>query len=143
MGDAATASRHALALAEMSSGTAFIWSCNALAVPKTKALVAQTVELAARLQLPVVATQPIQFLRPDDFQAHEARVCIAEAEVLANAKRPRRFTQEQYFKNSLQMQELFADIPSALENTLEIARRCSLGLTLRKKLCPIFRCRQG
>jgi len=125
-GDAATASRHALALAEMFPHR-FYLELQRAGRAEDEALVAQTVELAARLQLPVVATQPIQFLRPDDFQAHEARVCIAEGEVLANAKRPRRFTQEQYFKNSLQMQELFADIPSALENTLEIARRCSLA----------------
>ena len=136
-GDAATASRHALALAEMFPHR-FYLELQRAGRAEDEALVAQTVELAARLQLPVVATQPIQFLRPDDFQAHEARVCIAEGEVLANAKRPRRFTQEQYFKNSLQMQELFADIPSALENTLEIARRCSLGLTLGKNFLPDF-----
>lgn len=78
------------------------------------------------MNLPVVATHPIQFVKPSDFEAHETRVCIAEGEVLANPKRVRRFTQEQYFKSSAQMEALFADIPSAIENTLEIARRCSV-----------------
>lgn len=103
-----------------------------------ESLVTQTVELAARLQLPVVATQPIQFLQPDDFQAHEARVCIAEGEVLASRKRQRRFTPEQYFKTAAQMQALFADVPSALANTVEIARRCSVSLVLGENFLPDF-----
>ena len=108
-----------------------------------ESLVAQTVELAARLQLPVVATQPIQFLRPDDFQAHEARVCIAEGEVLASRQRQRRFTSEQYFKTAAQMQALFADVPSALANTVEIARRCSVSLVLGKNFLPDFPVPEG
>jgi DNA polymerase-3 subunit alpha len=55
------------------------------------------VPLAAELGLPVVATHPVQFLAPDDFEAHEARVCVAEGETLGNPKRVRRFTPEQYF----------------------------------------------
>ena len=62
-----------------------------------------TVPLAARLQLPVVATHPVQFLDPDDFDAHEARVCIAEGETLSNPRRVKRFTREQYFKTQAQM----------------------------------------
>ncbi|WP_342617916.1 DNA polymerase III subunit alpha [Rhodoferax sp. GW822-FHT02A01] len=97
-----------------------------------------TVQLAARMKLPVVATHPIQFTLPDDFEAHEARVCIADGEVLGNAKRVRRFTREQYFKSSAQMEALFADIPSAIANTLEIAKRCSLTLVLGKPQLPDF-----
>jgi DNA polymerase-3 subunit alpha len=96
------------------------------------------VQLAARLGLPVVATQPVQFMGPDDFEAHEARVCIAEGEILANPQRLRRFTREQYFKSSAQMQALFTDIPSALANTLEIAKRCNLTLVLGKPQLPDF-----
>ncbi len=70
----------------------------------------------------VVATHPIQFLTADDYEAHEARVCIAGGEILANPRRVRRFTREQYFKSAQQMQELFADVPSALANTVEIAQ---------------------
>ncbi len=100
--------------------------------------VAAAVQLAARMRLPVVATHAVQFTEPDDFEAHEARVCIAEGEILANQRRARKFTREQYFKSSAQMQALFADIPSALANTLEIARRCSLTLVLGKPQLPDF-----
>jgi DNA polymerase-3 subunit alpha len=96
------------------------------------------VPLAARLKLPVVATHPIQFQEPDDFEAHEARTCIAEGETLGNPKRIKKFTREQYFKSTAQMQALFADIPSALANTVAIARRCSLTLVLGKPQLPNF-----
>jgi len=100
--------------------------------------VAATVQLAQRLQLPVVATHPVQFASPDDFEAHEARVCIAEGEILANPRRVRRFTREQYLKSRAQMCALFADIPSAVANTVEIARRCNLTLVLGKPQLPNF-----
>ena len=96
------------------------------------------VQLATRLQLPVVATHPIQFTNPEDFEAHEARICIADGEILGNPKRVRRFTREQYFKSTEEMQALFADIPSALSNTVEIAKRCNLTLVLGKPQLPDF-----
>ena len=68
----------------------------------------------------MVATHPVQFTKADDYEAHEARVCISEGEILANPRRPRRFTREQYFKSQAQMEALFADIPSAVANTLEV-----------------------
>ncbi|WP_454005262.1 DNA polymerase III subunit alpha [Alcaligenes sp. Marseille-Q7550] len=94
--------------------------------------------LAAELDLPVVATHPIQFIEADDFRAHEVRVCIAEGEQLANPKRVKRFTPEQYFLDSEEMARRFADVPSALENTLEIAKRCNLELELGKPYLPDF-----
>ncbi len=100
--------------------------------------VTAAVQLAARLGLPVVATHPVQFVTPDDYEAHEARVCIAEGEILANPRRVRRFTAEQYFKNTAQMQALFADVPSALANSVEIARRCNLSLVLGKPQLPDY-----
>ncbi|MDO8441714.1 MAG: DNA polymerase III subunit alpha, partial [Polaromonas sp.] len=100
--------------------------------------VAAAVQLAARLKLPVVATHPVQFLSYEDYEAHEARVCIAEGEILGNARRVRRFTREQYFKSSAQMAALFADLPSALANTLEIAKRCNLTLALGKPMLPDY-----
>jgi DNA polymerase-3 subunit alpha len=96
------------------------------------------VQLAARLKLPVVATHPVQFLTYDDYEAHEARVCISEGEILGNARRVRKFTREQYFKSSAQMNALFADIPSAIANTLEIAKRCNLKLDLGKPMLPDY-----
>jgi DNA polymerase-3 subunit alpha len=106
--------------------------------PDDEAHVAAAVQLAQRMRLPVVATHPVQFLAPDDFEAHEARVCISEGEILANPRRVRRFTREQYFKTAAQMQALFADIPSALANSVEIAKRCNLSLVLDKPQLPEF-----
>ncbi len=96
------------------------------------------VQLAARLNLPVVATHPVQFLTYDDYEAHEARVCISEGEILGNARRVRKFTREQYFKSAAQMEALFADIPTAVANTLEIAKRCNLKLDLDKPRLPDY-----
>ena len=106
--------------------------------PEDEAHVLAAVQLASRLKLPVVATHPVQFTLPDDYEAHEARVCIAEGEILGNQRRVRRFTRDQYFKSSAQMQALFADVPSALANTVEIARRCNLTLTLGKPQLPNY-----
>ena len=100
--------------------------------------VAAAVQLAARLKLPVVAAHPVQFTNIDGYEAHEARVCISDGEILGNQRRVRKFTREQYFKSSAQMQSLFADLPSALTNTLEIAKRCNLNLVLGKPQLPVF-----
>ena len=100
--------------------------------------IASAVALASRLKLPVVATHPVQFLESQDFEAHEARVCIAQGEILGNPKRAKLFTREQYFKSSEEMQVLFADIPSAISNTLNIAKRCHLQLTLGKPQLPEY-----
>ena len=103
-----------------------------------EAHVAAAVQLAARLNLPVVATHPVQFTHEDDYEAHEARVCIAEGEILGNQRRVRRFTHEQYFKPQAAMEQLFADVPSAVANTLEIAKRCNLVLELGKPRLPDY-----
>jgi DNA polymerase-3 subunit alpha len=103
-----------------------------------EAQVAATVALASRLALPVVATHPVQFLEADDFKAHEARVCIAQGYVLGDQRRPRVFTPEQYFKSQDEMARLFADVPQALENAVEIARRCSLPVELGRSRLPAF-----
>ena len=100
--------------------------------------VSAAVQLAFRLKLPVVATHPVQFLTYDDYEAHEARVCISEGEILGNVRRVRKFTREQYFKSSAQMVALFADIPSAVSNSLEIAKRCNLKLELGKAMLPEY-----
>ncbi len=107
-------------------------------MPAHEAQTRAAVPLAAELGLPVVATHPIQFLTPEDFEAHEARVCVAEGETLTNAKRIKRFSREQHFKSRAQMTALFADIPSALANAVEIAKRCNLSLVLGKPQLPDF-----
>jgi DNA polymerase III subunit alpha len=106
--------------------------------PGSEAYLQQALQLAGELGLPVVATHPVQFLKREDFRAHEARVCIAQGHVLADPRRPKPFTEEQYFKTQDEMLALFADIPEALENAVEIARRCSLTVTLGKNFLPQF-----
>jgi DNA polymerase-3 subunit alpha len=106
--------------------------------PGTEAYIRQALALAGKLGLPVVATHPVQFLKQEDFKAHEARVCIAQGFVLADKRRPRDFTAEQYFKSQDEMCALFADIPEALENSVEIARRCSLTIQLGTNFLPQF-----
>ena len=96
------------------------------------------IHLATELSLPVVATHPVQFLEAADFKAHEVRVCIAEGYVLNDKRRVRQFTAQQYFKTQAEMAELFADLPEALANSVEIARRCNLSLTLGKPHLPDF-----
>ncbi|MEO5686771.1 MAG: DNA polymerase III subunit alpha [Burkholderiaceae bacterium] len=136
-GDTARAEAAALVLARIFPGR-FYLELQRAGLPTHEAHVRATVPLAARLQLPVVATHPVQFLDPDDFDAHEARVCIADGETLSNPRRIKRFTREQYFKTQAQMEALFADIPSAVANTVEIARRCNLTLAMGKNYLPNF-----
>jgi len=97
-----------------------------------------SIALAAQAGIALVATQPVQFLTPQDFRAHEARVCIAQGRTLADPRRPQDFTAEQYFKSQAQMCALFADVPAALRNSVEIARRCNLHLTLGKPRLPDY-----
>jgi DNA polymerase-3 subunit alpha len=80
----------------------------------------------------------VQFIETEDFKAHEARVCIAEGYVLADTRRPKSFTEDQYFKTQAEMTALFTDIPEALANSVEIAKRCNLTLSLGKNFLPQF-----
>ncbi len=136
-GDAQRASQVALELASMFPHRFYLEIQRAGRVDD-ESHVAACVQMAAGLNLPVVATHPVQFTAQDDYEAHEARVCISEGEILGNQRRVRKFTREQYFKSSAQMQALFADVPSAVANTLEIARRCNLVLELGKPRLPAF-----
>ncbi|MGH8713258.1 MAG: DNA polymerase III subunit alpha, partial [Casimicrobiaceae bacterium] len=103
-----------------------------------EALTAATLQLAAELALPVVATHPVQFATRSEFRAHEARVCIAEGHVLTDPRRPKRFTPEQYFKSQAEMAHAFADIPEVLANSVAIAQRCNLTIPLGKNYLPAF-----
>jgi len=111
--------------------------------PNGEALVSRSVALAGRLRLPVVATHPVQFLEAEDFKAHEARVCIAQGFLLGDQRRPKAFTPEQYFKSQDEMARLFAEAPQALENTIEIARRCNLEIPLGRTRLPAFPTPEG
>ncbi len=103
-----------------------------------EAYIAAAVALAAKLKLPVVATHPIQFMTAEDYEAHEARICIADGDILGNQRRARKYTGDQYFKSSTEMEALFADIPSAISNTVEIAKRCNITLVLGKPQLPDY-----
>nr|BBJ04474.1 DNA polymerase III subunit alpha [Marinobacter nauticus] len=97
-----------------------------------------SVELAAELGLPVVATNDVHFLTADDFEAHEARVCIGESRTLDDPRRDRRFSDQQYLRSAEEMIELFSDIPEAVENTIEIARRCSVKVRMGEYFLPNY-----
>jgi DNA polymerase-3 subunit alpha len=96
------------------------------------------IALAARWNLPVVATNAVRFLQAGDFDAHEVRVCIQDGRVLTDSRRPRRYTDQQYLRSSAEMAGLFADIPEALANSVEIARRCNLRLEFGRYYLPDF-----
>ena len=99
--------------------------------------------LAATLDLPVLASNDVRFLKQADFDAHEARVCINQGRVLADPKRPREYTDQQYLKTPGDMATLFADLPEALANTVELAKRCTLELKFGKYYLPDFPVPEG
>ncbi len=108
------------------------------AVVPVETCVQRSLRLAAKAKLPVVATHPVQFLQADDFRAHEARVCIAQGCMLSDQRRPRLFTEQQYFLKQHEIFNIFNDLPDALANSVEIAKRCNLTLELGKSKLPLF-----
>ena len=106
--------------------------------PGEEAHVAAAVELAIATGTPVVASNDVRFLAATDFDAHEARVCIAEGRVLNDPRRPRHYNEQQYLRTPQEMAVLFADLPEALQNTLAIAQRCNLEMTLGEPMLPAF-----
>ena len=103
----------------------------------------KSIELAQSLGCPVVATNEVMFVREDDFDAHEARVCINQGRTLDDPTRPRDYSDQQYFKSSEEMIELFSDIPSAIENSVEIAKRCNIEIELGTYYLPRFPIPEG
>ncbi|WP_404363505.1 DNA polymerase III subunit alpha [Marinobacter sp.] len=98
----------------------------------------QSVELAHEMDCPVVATNDVHFLHAEDFEAHEARVCIGESRTLDDPRRDRRFSDQQYLRSAEEMIELFSDIPEAVENTVEIARRCNVKVRMGEYFLPNY-----
>ena len=101
-------------------------------------LVARSVALGAALNCPVVATNDVMFIQASDYDAHEARVCINQSRVLDDPKRPRDYSEQQYFRSSTEMCELFSDIPSAIQNSAQIAKRCNIELDLGTYYLPKY-----
>ena len=107
-------------------------------LPGEDAFNAFALHASAACGIPVVASNNVRFLERDGFDAHEARVCIASGRVLDDPRRPRDYSAEQYLKSSDEMAELFADVPDALDNTVELARRCNFELSLGTYYLPAF-----
>ena len=106
--------------------------------PDEERYIQAALKLAEAHDLPLVATNDVVFLAPDDFEAHEIRVAIHDGYTLDDPKRPKRYTEQQYFRSEEEMCQLFSDIPSALENTVLIAQRCNVTLRLGEYFLPKF-----
>ncbi|KAA0874677.1 DNA polymerase III subunit alpha [Nitrincola tapanii] len=111
--------------------------------PGDEVLVHASAELSALKGCPLVATNEVMFLKPEDFEAHEARVCINQSRTLEDPSRPKEYTEQQYFRSAQEMAELFADLPSAIENTWEIAQRCNIEIELGTYYLPEFPIPEG
>ncbi|OLF56142.1 DNA polymerase III subunit alpha [Pseudomonas chlororaphis] len=96
------------------------------------------VALADKLGAPLVASNDVRFIKPEDFEAHETRVCIGEGRALDDPRRSKNYSDQQYLKSAEEMAELFSDLPEALENTVEIAKRCNIEVKLGKHFLPNF-----
>ncbi|MFI4956864.1 MAG: DNA polymerase III subunit alpha [Gammaproteobacteria bacterium] len=119
-------------------GNRFYLSVSRFQAPDEEMHIKTLLSLATSLRCPVVATNDVMFLEKQDFEAHEARVCIHAGYQLADPARPKRYSAEQYLKSQEEMAALFADLPGALENTVEIAKRCNVHLVLDKVSLPNF-----
>jgi DNA polymerase-3 subunit alpha len=106
--------------------------------PQEEQYISAIIELASEYCVPVIASNDVRFLYAEDFDAHEARVCINSGYVLNDPKRPKVYSTQQFLRSTAEMTALFADIPSALINSLEIAKRCNLELVLDKAFLPNF-----
>ncbi|HAU4901885.1 TPA: DNA polymerase III subunit alpha, partial [Aeromonas hydrophila] len=106
--------------------------------PDEEVYLHMAVAIATEFALPVVATNEVVFLTADDFDAHEIRVAIHDGYTLMDKRRPRRYSPQQYLRSQEEMAELFADIPEALENTVEIAKRCNVTVRLGEYFLPNF-----
>ncbi len=103
----------------------------------------EVVQLAAELQVPIVATNKVRFLTAQQYEAHEARVCISEGSLLGDPKRIRHYTPQQYLRGDDEMQKLFSAFPSALSNSVEIAKRCNLHIALGEYHLPHYPVPEG
>lgn len=97
-----------------------------------------SIQAGNKFGIPIVAHNDVRFLQPEDFEAHEARVCITNSYVLGDPNRPRDYSEQQYFKSQQEMSELFADLPQIIENTITVAKRCNVQLRLGENFLPDF-----
>ena len=143
IGQALAANNTELAETLIEYWSALFPDCFYLGITRTGRLgedeyIAEVVQLALRKNIPVVATNDVCFMEPSDFDAHEARVCISDGVTLDNTDRIKKYSSQQYLRSSDEMAQLFSDIPEAIENTVEISKRCSLILDLDKIFLPNY-----
>jgi len=124
-------------------GDCYYLELQRLGRPDDESQIAGTVRISQAASIPVVATNDVRFLSADDFESHEARVCISDGAQLTDPSRPRKYTEAQYLRSAAEMVELFADIPEAVRNSVEIARRCSLPLKLGESRLPNYPLPEG
>ena len=107
--------------------------------PLDESLLNLIIDLGLEVEVPIVATNAVQFIDQNDSEAHEARICIAEGGLLDDARRSKNFSNHQYLKTSEEMMSLFEDYPQVIENSSEIAKRCNLHFELfEKNYLPLF-----
>jgi DNA polymerase-3 subunit alpha len=111
--------------------------------PGEERYIQAAIDLAISLDLPVVATNDVRFINSENFAAHEVRVCINQGRVLDDSRRPKNYTDQQFLRSEEEMVKLFSDIPEALQNTVEIAKRCNLELDLGGNYLPDFPVPEG
>ncbi|HWS40456.1 MAG TPA: PHP domain-containing protein, partial [Arenimonas sp.] len=114
-----------------------------LGFPEELAFNNRAIAFANQHQLPLLASNDVRFLDAEDFEAHEARVCIASGRVLDDPKRPKLYSPQQYLKSPEEMTALFSDLPEAIKNSVELAKRCNLELSLGTYFLPDFPIPEG
>ena len=136
------AARHLDQQVELFNGDFFI-ELHRTGRPWEEEYLEQAVRLASDMQCPLLATNDVRFIGLEDFEAHEARVCIQQGYTLDSQDRPRHYSGQQYFRDTAEMRELFEDLPEALSNSVEIAKRCNLSLNLGASHLPEFQVPDG
>ena len=116
----------------------FYMELQRLGKPNEDIYIQNVIKLSEETNIPVVATNDVRFLNSDDFEAHEARVCIHNGYTLNDTRRPHEYRNTQYFRESEEMYSLFEDIPEAIENTNEIAKRCNITINIGEYYLPDF-----
>ncbi len=116
----------------------FYFEIHRVGFPHEEDYIDRILELSIAECIPLVATNKVRFFHPTDFQAHEVRVCIQEGRTLSDPTRSKRYTEQQYFRTPQEMQKLFSDLPEAIENTVEIAKRCNFEWSLGQVFLPNY-----
>ncbi len=116
----------------------FYFSISRVGAPGERGYISRVVELSTRYDIGLVATNRVVFINREEFEAHEIRVCINNGRALDDSRRPRDYTDQQYLKSTREMIELFSDLPAAISNSVEIAKRCNVFLDFDQDHLPQY-----